>query len=147
MKTWDLGFEIPLADRQSWNKGLWHLQRAVKTHLFPPPEWTSQMLYSEIFSVILLLLSSHTTVGVMNRRHIWRTQTNHIKNWGFGFSERRTVSFKMQPCHGPGMNFVSLLFQLILGVGWLAHSHQGLCSLCICRAQVTSVSSFYPREI
>lgn len=38
------------------------------------------MLYLVIFSVILPLLTGHTTVGVKNRRHIWGTQITHIKN-------------------------------------------------------------------
>lgn len=56
-------------------------QGSVKIDLFPPPKGTMHiMLYLMIFSVMLSLLSGHTTVGVMNRRHIWGTRITHIKN-------------------------------------------------------------------
>lgn len=42
---------------------------------------------------------------------------NHFAFWGSSFTERRTLLFRMQPRHGLGMNFVSLLFQLIIKVG------------------------------
>lgn len=122
-------------------------QGSVKIDLFPPPKGTMHItLYLIIFSVMLSLLSGHTTVGVMNRRHIWGTRITHIKNI-FHFSERCTVSFKIQQYCGLGINCISLLFQLMLKAGCLAHSHQGLQSLCVSSAQVTSLSSFYPRVI
>lgn len=126
MKTWDLGFQFSLAGRQSWNMGLWHLRGAVKDLSCPSfkSNNTDNVVLSDIFC------------------------NPPPPQWPYhSRSERCAVSFKMQPCYGLGRNFVSSLFQLTFKVGWLARSRQGLQSPCKSSAQVTSVSSFYPREI